>query len=82
MTPEEHYARGLHLLACAEEDSGNGDWSRASVNAAIAQSHFGAAAAGNAMRAFEAILRSEAQPEPSAAAGADHHAQGDGQEAR
>lgn len=69
-TPEEHYERGLRLLAQAETDFGYENWNRASVNAVIAQSHFSAAAAGNAMRAFDAIYRTET------AAGEDAHTDG------
>lgn len=52
MKPEEHYQRGLELLAQAElHRHGNRD-EPARTDAVIAQSHFGAAAAGAAMQAW------------------------------
>lgn len=55
MTPEQHYRRGLELLDNADWCRGNGPASQgeAQVDAVVAQAHFGAAAAGSAMRALE-----------------------------
>ncbi len=66
MTPEEHYARGLELLDNAERTfAAPGGMSpapaqAAATQAAIAHGHFAAAAAGTAMRAFEAMTAPKA----------------------
>jgi hypothetical protein len=55
MTPEEHYERGLKLLTFAEESREADNNANAVTDSAIAQGHFSAAAAGNAMRMWELL---------------------------
>lgn len=49
MTPEQHYERGLELLAAAERAAYVG---AAHTSGVLAQTHFSAAVAGAAMRMF------------------------------
>lgn len=55
MSPEEHYQRGLDLIDAAERANTSGAPSYAQTYAVLAQSHFGAAAAGAAMQAWAAM---------------------------
>lgn len=52
MTPEEHYERGLKLLADADSAFDCGRLDVAHIHATIALSNFGAASAGAALRGF------------------------------
>lgn len=57
MSPEEHYQRGLKLLDNADWCRGHNQPAEAQTDAVVAQAHFGAAAAGTAMRAIELMTK-------------------------
>lgn len=71
MTPEEHFARGLEFLALADNAPAMSaeDLAVAQTRAVVAHAHFGAAAAGTAMRAFAAT--DPAEKHEQSAAGVD-----------
>lgn len=68
MTPEEHFARGLEFLALADNAPAMSaeDLAVAQTRAVVAHAHFGAAAAGTAMRAFAATDPAEKHEQPTA----------------